>query len=960
MSEVYDDKGNLIPNKEVYDDNGNLVTGPSEESQEGILSKAYQFMMTPLLKSSIDESRDQTENYIGGDTPIIRDIWPGGIRVPNLKDIYEEIIRPMSSPLGLGTLGLEGAIGAKGYAKPKNLGTQMEPVPEAVPRQQYALPPASESALNSPKFIAGPSTIFGDSTYKGSGQVAPANASPEVAAHIAGMTGERSRGYSGVGGSGFDTGVLREQQRQEGLNYGPEAQYPGTRMTITDKGYQLPSRSGETRGGFSAESPNEQPWPYNVVPNSLRPRTAQSDVLGTSGLRDVDLSTPVESGSDIHFVSGGIENPEFIDVPPPDYNVSSGGKYELPSASPNQNMGIREMFKRFLNETKGEMDPDTMNRFMIKVGETFGKEAWFAAARTELDRGNSQGAFKLLSENLNKIEQPIKKPLDVINSSPKVAIAPSDINKIPPGQADVVPIVVKQGKNISLFRSETSSPHVVMENFPQSKAIIDPIMKANDIKYKWLATTMREFAAPLKGLSKEDRTSIMMMLNGEEVPGASPVLVSKAEQLKGMLDNVWKLANDKNPEGVGFIDRYITHIKAQPDDWKSVTKQIWDFHFGPESGIRQLFSSEPSGSGGTGEIGDFYEKGLGKPTSSFTKTRTGALQDIETDPNKIIPIYLESMAKVIHDRPAVDIAKEALKGIPQGTLKEWLAGYIKNYTRYDADAELAAKANALANQIATINAHSVIAFNPIVHMYHLGQLPANVWPELGTKYSTIGLGKFLKNPVAGYQELAENGVFSGMIRPMQFQTKMQKFESVSYFMNYVESIVKGTGYYGFKQKALDSGMGETEAVLDAIQKTKNATATVDPARYMRYFTPESNFVGGQVARLGKQYHQIPYKLVEQFVRAAADFKANPAKAARYIAGTGIAGLGTAAGMHTLHVSPVSLAQYALGGAGQFGTVMAGMYRKLAKGDVGGALGDIATWITPGGATISKGIAIGNE
>jgi len=644
--------------------------------------------------------------------------------------------------------------------------------------------------------------------------------------------------------------------------------------------------------------------------------------------------------------------------------VAENKYYPVDTAAPTPRIGQREAGTILPRETEGlyQIPPDLAAREGLDVGQ--GKPEEAVPSPQELhDRPANEAAYP--SAKTFNIEQPnqypfttpsaerpipAKPPLDAVNAAPRVITEPESLGKVPAGQPDVP---IPPGKDISAFRAEFSTPHVVADNFPQVKGVVDPIYKANDEGLKWLATTQREFADISSGLNTEDRQRLMYILNGDEIPDR-PDLMAKAAKAKNLLDHVYDMASDNSPENIGFIDRYITHIEKQPDDFKSAVASIVDHQFGQKSGLYQIFSSGNLAKA-TGDIGDLYEKGIGSPTSNFIKKRTGALSDIETDYDKIIPTYLESMKKVIFDRPATDEAKDALKSLPVGKLKEWATAYIKNYTKYDADAELSKAWNSLANQIATTNARSVISFNPLVHAYHAGQLPANIWPELGTRYSMQGALQFLQHPIEGYQELAKNGLFSNMIRPMQFQTPMQKFDSASYYLNMVESLVKGTGYYGFKQRALDAGLDDAAATMRAIAETKNATATVDPARTMRYFTPESNILGGQMGRLAKQYHQIPTKLVEQFARAMADWKENPAMAARYVAGSTIAGAGSVAGLHTLHINPLTLAGSYAGGAGQFGTVMTSAIRDLGRGNLGAALGDIATWAAPGGAVAKKGI-----
>lgn len=685
-------------------------------------------------------------------------------------------------------------------------------------------------------------------------------------------------------------------------------------------GSRLHQLSGEEPGILNPD-PNKNP----LLMKSILPETTESPgIIGKirHGIYE-NFIRPLASPLGIYGAVLGENAPtEPIGVPSeltpkePPLKINIGGKYEIPVV-PKQLGAARDI----------QLPASTINQPSVSEAGYMmpGKPAEL------LHPNKMQPASELLS-------------LDQIHSSPKIVESTEDINRIAPGQADTQPMT--NGKDISAFRAEYSSPHIVMNNFPSTKNIIQPIMNANDEKYKWLGTIEREFSSISEGLGKQDRKNLTSILNGEEVPNASPELLARASKARDLLDSVYDMVGDSGTE-MGFIDHYITHIKSSPDDIKSGIQSIISHNFGKGSGLYKIFESS-EGTKPTGGLGDMYEKGLGNPNSPFTKTRSGALQDIELDYNKIIPTYLESMAKVIFDKPAIESAKDALESVPEGKLKEYLQGYIKNYTRYDADQELAGAWNSLANQIATINARSVISFNPLVHMYHAGQLPANIWPELGTKYSTAGITQFLKNPVSAYQELAKNGLFSNMIRPMKFQTPTEKFDSIAYFMNMVESLVKGTGYYGFKQKFLDSGLNEAEATMRAIAETKNATATVDPARYMRYFTPESNILGGQFSKLAKQYHQIPTKLVEQFSHAAADFQNDPSKAARYIAGTALAGAGGAIGLHTLHVRPLQLAQsLAFGGGGQFGNVMTNVMRKLSKGDVGGALGDVATWVTPG-------------
>lgn len=843
-------------------------------------------------------------------------------------DLIQSIFGAPEAPALMGMGAMRGSL--------NNIAEQARaPIPEqlALPPSPFDRPPASRYSGRT--FAAGQSG--------GSGQVIDMMEAKQNPSLFTDVTG---RGSQPPLAPAADIGAQQEADRIANLKYTAAEQHPGSALTLPDKQAPIPPVSGDTRGGFAAQTPQEMQYPYNVLPNLVRPRAAQSEILSQTAVRDLDLTKPVQTGSDIHFISGGPENPIW---PVEDTQSAPSGYFGTGQPIINEK-GIEIAPAQATNRPRpsGPWDRN------IGAGPRANPaDAVYNNAREKFNMGRDLPAAVLPPV------KPVPKPLDIINSSPIKITDVSGIQRIPPGQADVPPIIMIDTSNprgMSGFRAETTSPHIAMKNFPESRAVIEPILNSNDEKYKWLATIQREFADVSKGLELPEREQLMRVMNGEKV-NASPDIMARAARAKSLTDSVYELAQSKTDDKIGFIDNYITHMQRQPRGFIENAKAIIEHHIGKESPLYKVFTGDEAATKpGTG-IGDFYNKGMGDPSSPFIESRTGNIRELETDYNRIMPIYLESMAKVIHDKPAVEAALEGLKKIPDGTvLKEYLRGYVQNYSRYDSDPLLANKWNALANQIATRNAQSVISFNPIIHMYHAGQLPANVWPELGTKYSAHGLKEFLSSPHKNYQELARNGLFSGQIRPMSFQTPEQKFDSVGYFMNMVESIVKGTGYYGFKQKFLDEGMSEADAVMRAIQETKNVTATVDPARHMRYFTPESNMKGGQFSRLLKQYHQIPAKLVEQFSHAASNFKEDPAKLARYLIGTSIAAGGAAAGAHTLHINPTQqILDFAGGGGGQFGRVMTNIFRMLAKGDVIGATKQAAEWATPGGASIKKGM-----
>lgn len=114
-SVIPDPEGKAIPDIDLSD----LPDDPE------YLQNALKAMLEPLLPAG---SGKETDTYIGADTPIIKDIWPGGIKIPGANEIYEGL-RPLSSPLNLA---LE-ALGVTSFGKGKS--GKLNPIPEAPPEQ---------------------------------------------------------------------------------------------------------------------------------------------------------------------------------------------------------------------------------------------------------------------------------------------------------------------------------------------------------------------------------------------------------------------------------------------------------------------------------------------------------------------------------------------------------------------------------------------------------------------------------------------------------------------------------------------------------------------------------------------------------------------------------------------------------------------------------------------------------
>lgn len=541
----------------------------------------------------------------------------------------------------------------------------------------------------------------------------------------------------------------------------------------------------------------------------------------------------------------------------------------------------------------------------------------------------------------SKVFEEAPASIDEVNSSPVEVKSPEQTVLPEPGQAT-------PSKDISGFTANYSSPDITLASRPETKPIADVIIKAQDQKMNWIATTERELADLSKGLSKSDRVALGQMIDGQVFQTSNPELALRAKQARIILDSVHDMFPEgatRSGENVGYLENYFTHIYHQPDDLKSGLQSIVDHHFGPIKSPGNLPSTEGAGTG------DLFDKGLGRASSPYVEERKGLESQLQYDVNKVFPAYIESAAKVIFDKPAIEEARSQLAKIPDSNLKELATWYIKNYSNYDSLPGLHKAWNSWASTIARTTSRSLLGFNTGLQTLHLARIPANLWPELGTKFSTIGLKEVASHPIQAWTEAAQLGLLQNEIRPFNFRTPMEKFDSISNFLSLADYLDKAIGYHGYKAKMLAQGMEPEAAKLEALKFTKRVSQTSDAARQMKGMSVESNVMGGEVAsRLGWQFKQVPAKIVEQYVNIARNAGKNPQSAARMIAGVSFA-LAANEGMRTFHIDPMHMVPS--GAWGAFGTTVNNVVRALAKGDWQRAVEETVLWATPGGKSIQR-------
>jgi hypothetical protein len=549
-------------------------------------------------------------------------------------------------------------------------------------------------------------------------------------------------------------------------------------------------------------------------------------------------------------------------------------------------------------------------------------------------------------------------------------------------------------KDVSGTRAEYSSVHKLLSLKPETKPIADALLYAQDKGGEWLASNMRDFEEISRELDNSQKSQLGQLIdhgtkdlkyNLDPKNGVTPDLINRANQAKQLLDEVFvkaRTAGATNESGkpIGYLDQYFTHMAKEPEGMINQIKEIYNHYLGRNAPIPELFlgKKEIPQDKGMGVTGDIYDKGMGNPWSPYTQTRSGMNPaEIEWNYNKVIPAYLESMKKVLFDAPAINKATAQLEKVPDSNLKDTATWAIKNFSGYDADKNLHGAFDAAANQVARVTARSFVNLNLSLHALHLGEIPVNIYPELGAKYTTMGVADMLRHPLQNYTEMVRLGLLQGETKPWAFKTVAERMDSASYFFSSIESMVKGIAYNGSKRMYLDQGMSPTEAKYAALAKAKDLTLTVDKARQMKGLSPEANVAGGPVfSRLGNQFKAIPSKIVEQYIDIAREVGKDPAKMEPYlkmmkaVAGSTAAGVATAYGAHMYHVNPKSLV--ATSAFGPFANTMYRIFandiynagKRFHEGDDNGAkqylmqaIIDTAAWATPGGNTLKKGASL---
>jgi hypothetical protein len=99
------------------------------------------------------------------------------------------------------------------------------------------------------------------------------------------------------------------------------------------------------------------------------------------------------------------------------------------------------------------------------------------------------------------------------------------------------------------------------------------------------------------------------------------------------------------------------------------------------------------------------------------------------DPRRVWPAYIESVGRVIFDKPALEQAKDVAQALPDGQARELAASYIRNYSRTDAYPQLASTWREATVALTRQAGRSLLTFSTGLQQLHLARRPRKLWTD---------------------------------------------------------------------------------------------------------------------------------------------------------------------------------------------------------------------------------------
>lgn len=413
---------------------------------------------------------------------------------------------------------------------------------------------------------------------------------------------------------------------------------------------------------------------------------------------------------------------------------------------------------------------------------------------------------------------------------------------------------------------------------PKLQPIVENIKQAFYNKYKWKQETFGELEQSTKGF-KGKWSDVSDYLEGQ-LTNPSPEVKAVGDSWRGVLNKVHQQMLDagvtqKSGEPVNYLKDYLTHI-MKDDTFGEIISDSLKGIIGKETGIKErLFGSKKvpfeKASSGT------FSKNQ-TPESPFVEPRTAEIPNklLERDPRKILRAYIDSVGKVIFDKPAVLKNQKLITEIPPEAMERSSADwYNKHYAGTD-EVGWMKSLRQFDRKVARMGARSVLPFNLGIQSLHGARVAVQIWPELGTKYTSIGVKNSITDFKGAYERLKASGL-TQRDTPAMFKTKMELADNLGNYFDIGNSFAKMISLEGNRARLKE--LGDPHWERNAVYETARQEGVVNPTTPIPVATVLPKFF--------MQFKYWAFKYGENAATALADAKikkdrASFEKVARYI------------------------------------------------------------------------------
>lgn len=483
------------------------------------------------------------------------------------------------------------------------------------------------------------------------------------------------------------------------------------------------------------------------------------------------------------------------------------------------------------------------------------------------------------------------------NSGGKLPVINKEVP--PPGTMPPDPSIERgplTGKTPGGLRRQFGTAIYQLLDHPTLGGFARRLMKAYDDRVRWEAQTLAKLDGILGKMSHQRARLLDEILDTFEDPKdafgeASKTqpsatfdsdITQRAVAARQLLEEIHvQIPKGIVRGGVGKISAYMPHmdrVRKYDSDLAEGIRQIWSYFMGRN--LRAIADAFRGRAYRTQEehLYPLYEP---EPFSPFVLRREREDMPRERDGRIVLRAYVHSIARVIHDLPAVRDAERTLARSPDqifvgdrkmpDVMKQqarWLLNNYRKYTNYTrATEEWDRGMDALARMVG----NSILPFRPAIQSYYLGRFLLFSFERMPSKYWAYGIVKTMRDPMATYRKMGQLGMNGMGITPWRLKQLPEKLNSLSYFMGFGTLIDRGSTYWGLEKMYREQGLSPQEAEDKAIPETKRMTMMIDPVRAVR--VAEEHWLG----RLAFQWWPHPLKQWEEIASVAVHARQDPVR-----------------------------------------------------------------------------------